>query len=88
MEFYSVILQPSVHKDLRRLPKSTAVRAMELIEGLAEGPRPRQSVKLSGAEHLYRLRLGDYRIVYELDGGRRQVTVYYVRHRSEIYRVL
>ena len=51
-------------------------------------PLPRQSSKLQGAERLYRLRVGDYRIVYEVDTAALQITIHYVRHRREVYRRL
>src|SRR5437870_8906715 len=44
--------------------------------------------KLSGAERLYKIRVGDYRIVYEVDTAALQVTIHYVRHRREAYRKL
>ena len=88
MGSYKIVFKPSVEKDLGNLPKLLASRAMKRIEGLALDPFPRQAVKLSGVERLYRIRLGDYRIVYEVDGKARQITVHYVRHRREVYRRL
>lgn len=54
---------------------------MARIEGLKSEPFPRQAIKLSGAERIYRIRVGDYRIVYEVDTQAKQVTVHYIRHR-------
>jgi mRNA interferase RelE/StbE len=88
MASFSVILKPSVDKDLRALPKPMVTRLLEHIEKLKTDPLPRQSLKLSGAENLYRVRVGDYRIVYEVDSKSRQVTIYYVRHRRDVYRNL
>jgi mRNA interferase RelE/StbE len=86
MPSYNISLKPSVEKDLRSLPKSTVVRVIEQIEGLKTDPLPRKALKLSNAEHLYRIRVGDYRIVYEVDTKTRQVLIHYVRHRREVYR--
>ncbi len=86
MASYRLLLKPSVEKDLRSLPKGTLQRLITRIEGLAQEPMPRQSVKLTGAERLYRLRVGDYRIIYGVDHDARLVTVHYVRHRKEAYR--
>lgn len=61
---------------------------MARIESLKDEPFPRQAIKLSGAERLYRLRVGEYRIVYEVDIQIKQVTIHYVRHRREVYRRL
>lgn len=88
MATYSVTLKPSVEKDLRSLPKAALVRVMNRIEELGRNPIPRQSVKLTGAERLYRIRVGDYRIIYAVEAEARQVVVYYVRHRRQVYRDL
>ena len=88
MAAYSVFSKPSVERDLRRLPRGAVDRVMERIAALANKPFPRDAVKLSGAERLYRLRAGDYRIVYEVDTALLRVTVHYVRHRRVAYRGL
>ncbi len=88
MASYSIVLKPSVEKDLRVLPKQVVARVLQRIESLKATPLSRQSVKLEGAEHLYRIRVGDYRIIYTVDSELLQVTVHYVRHRREAYRRL
>ena len=88
MGSYSVILKPAVEKDLRALPRKMLARAFERIEALENEPFPRQSLKLEGAEQLYRLRVGDYRIIYEVEHTIRQIIVHHVRHRCEVYRGL
>ena len=88
MAFYKIVFKPSVEKDLRGLPKSVIARVLERIENLKDDPLPRQSIKLTGAEQLYRLRVGDYRIVYSVDREAKLITVHYVRHRREVYRKL
>ena len=88
MASYKVILKPSVEKDLRSLPSSVLKRVFQRIEALEDNPRPRGSLKLAGAEQLYRIRLGGYRIVYNVDESPAQVVVYYVRHRRDVYRQL
>jgi len=88
MSSYSVTFKPSVEKDLRALPKATIARVIERIEGLKTTPLSPQAIKLSGAERLYRIRVGDYRIVYEVDTQARRVVIHYVRHRSKVYRAL
>jgi mRNA interferase RelE/StbE len=85
---YEVFFKPSVEKDLRRLPAPMLQRLLDRISALSGDPRPRGVMKLTGAERLYRVRLGDYRIVYEIDDAARRVTVHYVRHRSDAYRSL
>lgn len=88
MSSYSVDFKPSVHKDFRRLPKSVVERVLRRIEELGGNPFPQGVEKLEGSQQLYRLRVGDYRIVYEVDTRARRVTVIYVRHRREVYRAL
>mgnify|MGYP001033707028 CR=1 FL=1 len=88
MASYKVIVKPSVEKDLRSLPSSALRRVFERLDALQDNPFPRQSVKLAGAQQLYRIRVGDYRVVYGVDKDRRRVTVYYVRHRRDAYRQL
>ncbi len=86
MTSYNICFKPSVEKDLRPLPKSVVARVIGQIENLKTEPFPRQALKLTGTERLYRLRVGDYRIVYELDVPAKQVTIHYIRHRREVYR--
>ena len=87
MASYRVVFRPSVEKDLAALPKATAQRALGRIEKLAESPFA-TAVKLSGAEKLYRVRVGDYRIVYEIDEPSKLIIIHFVRHRREVYRNL
>jgi mRNA interferase RelE/StbE len=86
MALYKVILKPSVEKDLRSLPRNVVKRVFRRIETLKDDPIPRQSIKLSGAEHLYRVRAGEYRIVFSVDTTHMQVVIQYVRRRRDVYR--
>ena len=88
MDSYDIHFKPSIVKDLRPLSEALVSRVMARIEGLKSDPFPRQAIKLSGTGRLYRIRVGDYRIVYEVDTPAKQVTIHYVRHRREVYRVL
>ncbi len=88
MASYELVVKPSVEKDLRSLPKPIVARALEHIEQLKENPFPRQSIKLAGAEQLYRLRIGDYRIIYGVEVAAKVITIHYVRHRRDVYRGL
>jgi mRNA interferase RelE/StbE len=88
MASYNIVFKPSVEKDLRSLPASVAQRAFERVAALQNDPFPRGSLKLAGAEQLYRIRVSDYRIIYSVDKNSRQVMIYYVRHRRDVYRQL
>ena len=88
MASYSLSYRPSVEKDLQSIPRSFVARIIARIERLPSDPFPPQSAKLQGAERLYRLRVGDYRIVYEVDLDALHIIVQYVRHRRDVYRRL
>jgi len=88
MASYRVVPKPSVEKDLRPLSKSTIARVVKQMDALADNPFPRQSVKLEGGEGLYRIRVGDYRIVYGVDLAAKLITIHHARHRREVYRRL
>lgn len=86
MASYNLAFKPSVEKDLAWLPKHVIPRIIDRIEHLKNDPFPAHSRKMQGAERLYRLRVGDYRIVYEVNSHALQITIHYVRHRREAYR--
>jgi mRNA interferase RelE/StbE len=88
MASFKVVPKPSLEKDLRSLPKSIIVRVMKQIEELATDPLPRKAIKLGGGEDLYRVRVGDYRVVYGIDRAAKLLTIHYVRHRRDVYRRL
>jgi mRNA interferase RelE/StbE len=88
MASFNIVFKISAEKDLRSLPQSAIGRVLKQIELLASEPFPRRSLKLTGAESLYRIRVGDYRIVYGVDRDAGQIIVHYVRHRRDVYRQL
>ena len=88
MASFDVILKRSAERDLRSLPPAMVRRVVERVEALAEEPFPPQTVRLSGTQSLYRVRVGDYRVVYEVRTVTRQIVIHYVRHRREVYRRL
>lgn len=76
----------STRKDLRKLPSSMEERVVEAVEHLAENPFPHGVEKLSGSQHAYRIRLGDYCVVYEVVIELKLVEIQRVRHRKDVYR--
>jgi mRNA interferase RelE/StbE len=86
MVSYSIVYKPSVEKDLRSLPRSTVMRVTRQIDVLRDDPISRYSVKLTGSKGLYRIRVGDYRVIYGVDQDAKQVTIHHVRHRRDVYR--
>lgn len=85
MARYELFVKPSVAKDLRGVPKADVKRILTRMQALREDPREAGSEKLGGAE-LYRVRQGDYRIVYEIHDETVVVVVVRVGHRGEVYR--
>ncbi len=83
---YRVLLERAAERDLRRLPARLHNRIIPAIQALAEEPRPGGCRKLTGSDRDWRIRLGDYRIVYEIDDRAKEVRVNRVRHRREVYR--
>lgn len=82
---YSLQFKKSVARDLRAIPKADVARILHRIEQLADEPRPPGAEKLSSQER-YRVRQGNYRIVYEIVDDRLVVVVVRVGHRREVYR--
>ena len=85
MAAYSIFFKDSVRKDLAAIPKNDLQRIIERIGNLAENPRPLGCEKLSGQEK-YRLRQGNYRIIYSIEDNQLIVWVVKVGHRREVYR--
>jgi mRNA interferase RelE/StbE len=82
---YELRVKESAAKELRSLPAKDPARIAAKIAALGKEPRPTGCEKLSGEEK-YRLRQGDYRILYSIDDGGRVVMVVKVGHRREVYR--
>ncbi len=84
---YRVVIPRSVSCSIERLPRAVADNVTRRILALAEDPRPPGMKKLRGFRS-FRFRVGDYRVIYEIDDGGRIVTVRDVGHRREVYRGL
>ena len=82
---YQVILPKSVRKELDRLPDDVARRILARLAGLETNPRPADVKKLKGRD-AWRIRVGDYRVIYEIHDRILQVIVITVGHRREVYR--
>ena len=83
---YAVILKPAALRDLRKLPEDARRRIAVTIDSLAGEPRPTGVEKLQGEAELYRVRVGDYRIVYQVESKAPVVVVVRIGHRREVYR--
>ncbi|MDP3284707.1 MAG: type II toxin-antitoxin system RelE/ParE family toxin [Desulfobacterales bacterium] len=86
MNDYSVTFARSARKELEALEIPYVERIVVRIEALMRDPRPRDCKKLQGEENLWRIRIGNYRVVYAICDEKRVVDIIAVRHRRDIYR--
>lgn len=82
---YRIVFRKSVARELRRIPNRDLGRILATIDSLSEEPRPSGVERLSGQER-YRVRRGNYRIIYELNDKEVIVVVVKVGHRRDVYR--
>jgi mRNA interferase RelE/StbE len=82
---YRVSLTASTEKELHRLPSKVIARVILRLERLASSPRPPGCERLKGGDKEWRIRVGDYRIVYVIDDRARTVDVTRIAHRREVY---
>jgi mRNA interferase RelE/StbE len=85
---YEVRLKPSAERALRRLPAQIRSRIGNRLDGLAGNPRPSGCEKLGGVDDLYRIRVGNYRVVYQVSDEVLVVLVVTIGHRGDVYRRL
>lgn len=87
MAAYRILIKASAGKELERLgTKSDRARIVERIQALADDPRPHGCEKLAGHSDRFRIRQGNYRVVYFVDDQRREVTIFKVGDRKDVYR--
>jgi mRNA interferase RelE/StbE len=86
MALYRVEYKPSVYKDLRSIPKNERGRILKRIDALTVNPRPPGREKLAGQDK-YRIRQGDYRILYTIFNEKLTIWVVKVGHRKDVYRI-
>ena len=83
---YEILIEKAAERDLRKLSVADFERIIPHLKGLAEEARPAGSRKIIGSEHDWRLRVGTYRVIYEIDEKKKTVKILRVRHRREVYR--
>jgi mRNA interferase RelE/StbE len=82
---YSVQVKPSARKELEALPDNVLGRVLQKVEALQDAPRPAGCRKLKGYKDQWRIRVGDWRVVYIIDDTARLISVTRVAHRREVY---
>jgi len=83
---YAIVISKSVQKQIDNLPNDVVERVIEKIQNLALEPRPDGIVKLKGVDNEYRIRIGDYRVRYEIDDESQRVQILQCKHRKDVYR--
>lgn len=83
---YEVAFKPRAERALQQLPEQVQRRIVLAVRGLRTDPRPPGAIKLQGVDDLWRIRVGDYRIVYTIDDGKLLVLVVRLGHRRDIYK--
>lgn len=86
MESYRIEWKNSAEKDIRNIDKRHIPRIVTTIESLVDNPFPLHHRKLHGGESSYRIRVGNYRIIYQVDKKKMRVLIYHIRHRQEAYK--
>ena len=85
MESYRIEWKRSATKELKKIPPKMVERILRTVEQLARNPYPHQVRKLIGSEHTYRVREGDYRIIYDVLTDRLTIEIVKVGHRKDVY---
>ncbi|HEX6499006.1 MAG TPA: type II toxin-antitoxin system RelE/ParE family toxin [Micromonosporaceae bacterium] len=85
MSQYDIAIEPDVFKKLDRLDRTVRIRIEKVIDRLRSQPRPAQATRLVGSRDVWRVRAGDWRILYTIDDGVLLVLVIDVDHRSVVY---
>lgn len=85
---YQILLERSAEQDLKKLQAADFQRIIAVIRGLAANPRPTGCRKIVGSKSDWRIRIGNYRVLYEIEDEAQLVRVMRVRHRREVYRDL
>jgi len=83
---YEVLLERRAERDLKKLSQEMFYRIIPKIKVLSENPKPAGCRKITGSKNDWRIRIGDYRIIYEIDEKEKAVKVMRIRHRREVYK--
>jgi len=86
MAYYKIEFKPRAIKQLKKLPTDIITKVSKKIDELAETPRPGNCKKLTDSAHSYRIRIGDYRVVYSIYDDHLVIQVIKIGHRKDIYK--
>jgi mRNA interferase RelE/StbE len=83
---YEILLERNAERDLKKLPKEIFDRVVLRIKSLSQNPKPPGTRKIVGSRNDWRIRVGDYRVIYEIDEEGRAIRIMRIRHRKQAYR--
>ncbi|MEK7726834.1 MAG: type II toxin-antitoxin system RelE/ParE family toxin [candidate division KSB1 bacterium] len=83
---YFVFLTPAAERERRKLPSAIKTRINQSLLGMETDPRPAGVTKMTGGHDRWRIRVGDYRVIYSIDDHAKHITVLRIAHRREVYR--
>lgn len=83
---YSVFLAPAAERQLKKLSTQVKTQIVPILKTLADDPRPSGSAKLKGAEDLWKIRKGTYRIIYQIQDKQLTILVVNIAHRRDVYK--
>lgn len=83
---YVIVVSKATQKQIDDLPQEIQERVDEKIRSLADEPRPNGAAKLKGSKNEYRIRIGDYRVRYEIDDDKQTIQILQCKHRKDVYR--
>jgi len=83
---YEIYIESSAEKDLRKIPDASFKTIITKIKSLADNPRPIGCIKLKDSVKFWRVRIGNYRVVYEIDDSSKNIRIYKIKHRKDVYR--
>ncbi len=85
---FKIYIERKAEKELKNLPKDIKNKAIKEILNLKNNPFPLKVRKIMGTKNCYRLKVGDYRIVYEVDAKEKIINIFRIRHRKDVYKKL
>ena len=85
MDTYRIEWKPSALRELKRIQREAIARIVDAVESLSADPLPSGVRKLQGSDHTYRIRVGHYRVIYEVLRSRLLIQIVRVRHRKDVY---
>jgi len=83
---YEIYIERSAEKDLRKLSEQYFDKIIAKIKALTKEPRPYGSKKITNSENFWRIRIGTFRVIYEIDDAELKIKIYKVRHRKDVYK--